>query len=342
MGKTAGTPKLEAAIGLDIGSYSVKCVEVAQEGEALKLQRVSILALPDSSPATLSALVKVMMNFPMAGKRLRVSVSGPSVLIRRISLPVMTPAEVKSAIRFEAEGHIPFPINDCILDCQILSHEPAKKTMNVLLVAAKRDFVMGRLKLLSDAGLQPDLIDVDIFCLANAFTLLGEAETDTYGILNIGHQVSSFVIMHAGLPYFVREIPTGGREVTRALAETKKLSEPLADKAKIERPASVSQKDLEAATQKGFESLAEEMKHSIDYFENEMSEELKTIWLSGGGALCAGAEHNLSDELGKNLKLWDNTKKMQVFGDIDQKFLKDRSSELNVALGMALRGARRK
>ena len=170
------------------------------------------------------------------------------------------------------------------------------------------------------------------------FEILKEKiEEKSYGVLNIGHNLSSFAIVQNGFPFFVREIPFGGAKVTKALAEIKGLSEEEADKWKMEKaPERLS--DLEAATQKGFEPLIDEIQHSIDYFENEAGEELKAVWISGGGALSQDAAAALSVELDKKVSFWDNTKKLQIFGSVDEKFLAEHSGEFNVAFGLALRG----
>jgi len=327
------------AIGLDIGSYAIKCVEISQINRSIKLHRASILPLSDHSPKNILSILDLIIDRgSAAAKKVRISVSGPSILIRRITLPLMTPHELKGAIRFEAESHIPFPIADCVLDFQILAQQPAKKTMTVLLVAVKRDFIDQRLKLLAQADIHPEVIDVDIFCLINAYEVLSDSQPEhAYGLLNIGHQVSSFAIIQDKVPFFVREIPFGGFQISEALAEIKGVQAAEADKLKIDCPADLGEA-LKSASRKGLEALAEELRHSVDYFENESEQDLRSIWLSGGGALAKDASEVLSEELGKKVSLWDNTKKMEVFGDVDQKFLADHSSELNVALGMVLRG----
>lgn len=271
-------------------------------------------------------------------RQARISVSGPSVLIRRVTLPMMTHLELEGAIRFEAESHIPFPINDCILDFQILNPVPEKRAMNVLLVAAKRDFIQGRIKLLTEAGIPPELIDVDIFCLINAFEMLSESSgKNLYGLLDIGHETSAFAIVQNNLPYFVREISAGSHEVTKALMLMKNIQEAEADRLKKAAAPEMSE-DLKTATQKGFDHLVDEIKHSIDYFENEAGEELKSIWISGGGALSAGAVDCLAAALGKQVLIWNDGKKLDVAETADKKLFTERSAEFNVALGMVLRG----
>lgn len=331
--------KAVTAIGLDIGSYSIKCVELSRTKDAIELHRVTILPVSDSSDSSYLKVLRLMFSqqTPSLPKHLRISVKGSSLLMRRLQLPLMTPGELKSAIRFEAEGQIPFSVDDCILDFQILNEIPEENKMNVLLVAAKKDFIQKRIDLLLGLGIKPEVIDLDIFCLVNAFEVLsGHEEDKTYGLLNIGHQVSSFAIIHEGLPFFVREILVGGFHVTKTLAELKGISETEADQMKMARPGEDAAV-IETATEKGFESLAEELRHSIDFFENDVDAELKFIWASGGGALAAGAMDFLSKSLEKKVLLWDNTKKMSVFGNIDMPFLREHSHQLNVALGMVLR-----
>jgi type IV pilus assembly protein PilM len=327
-------------IGLDIGSYSIKCVEILRAGQTTQLRRVSIFPTPSGNPRELEKILKIMF-LPLEGRlnRLRISVSsGSSLLMRRVRLPLMTAAELKGAIVFEAEGHIPFPVEECLLDFQILSQDAPNKSMEVMLVAAKKVFIQERLKPLADIGVTPEIVDVDMFCLLNTFETLGDDEGQAvYGILNVGHQNSSFAIVHEKQPFFVREIPTGAVEVTRALAEAKGISEPEADKLKTEQPSGEAEALL-SATRRGLETLVDEMRHSIDFFENETGQELKKIWMSGGGALSFQAPVVLSEELGRQVALWDNTKKMGVFGEIDRAYLSENSLVLNVSLGMALRG----
>src|SRR3989338_3962790 len=158
-------------LGLDIGSYSVKSVEVVLTGNSVQLRRVFVLPYNKNKAGELDRILNHVFE-PYEGKpgKLRISVSsGSSLLIRRIKLPLMTPAELKGAIIYEAEGHIPFPVDECLLDFQILGQDTQGRTMDVMLVAAKNVFIRERLKLLQAVGVTPEIIDVDIFCLLNAF-----------------------------------------------------------------------------------------------------------------------------------------------------------------------------
>ena len=330
-------PKSVACVGLDIGSHAIKCVEVIQDDKKRGLQSAQITHLSAGPDNLLAALRTVRQSLVSPAKHVRVSVSGPSVLIRNITLPRMTLQELKSAIRFEAERHIPFPVNECILDFQIMGQTANKPQMKVLLVAAKKDFINQQIKILTECDLEPEIIDADIFCFANAYEKLSEGNSvKTYGLLNIGHSLSSFAIIHEGEVFFVREMPYGGLGVTKALSELKNISEDAADQLKKKRDPDNSS-ELILAAQKGFESLVGELKRSIDYFENEAGEELKDIYLAGGGAKSQGAVELFSEELGKKVTLWNDVNRLEIAGDVDSKFLEQHFIELNVAYGLALR-----
>jgi type IV pilus assembly protein PilM len=326
-------------VGLDIGSYAVKCVEVNEEGGRVSLRSAQVRKIAQGGAEEVKSAVRsVCQSLTSTPAHVRISVAGPSVLIRNVSLPRMTLQELKSAIRFEAERHIPFPIDDCILDFQILDQAPGKPTMKVLLVAAKKDLVNQRVRTLSDAGIEPEAIDADIFCYANAFERLSEnGGVKSFGLLNIGHRSSSFAIMHGGSLFFARDVLFGGLGVTKALMETKGLPEPEADELKLRREEAVLA-DLAAATKKGFEPLAAELKRSVVFFENETGEELGVIYVAGGGARSHGAAEALSEELGRKVALWSAAKPFGAGPGVDPQFLEKHFLELGIAYGLALRG----
>ena len=331
--------KVSFTLGIDIGSYSVKCAEVShEEGRPPKIQQVVRVLIPNASKeGAAEAFRQLFSKRSFSAKKLRVAVSGPALIIRRIQMPRLTYSELKGAMRFEAESHIPFPIDDCLLDFQILDETPDKKKMNVLLVAAKRDLVQQRLQGVAAHGMDLELVDVDVFCVINAFEKLGENSQGerVHGLLNIGHQGSSFAVIQDKLPFYVREIAVGGREVTKALAQMQGIPEPEAEKLKIENAPEVS-----SAVQKGLEPLMDELRHAVDYFENESGESLRWIGLSGGGATAPVVSSLLSEELGRTVSLWDNSKKLSVSESADRELLAKHSGEFNVALGLALRGVK--
>lgn len=326
----------ETAIGLDIGPSSVKCVEVVRADGAIELRQAFLV------PVAGEADVKAVLEKFSGRAHVRTALSGPSVVTRVITMPALTAKELAGAIRFEAESHIPFPVDDCVLDYHVMKQDGPSRQITVLLAAAKRDLVEARWKLFSEAGIQPEVFDLDVFCLINAFEALHTEEPEkNYGLLNIGHSFSSMAIVHEGLPVFSREIAHGSLQVTRALAEMRGIAEEQAEELKVRRPSSETEA-LKAAAEKGFESLAEEVRHSIDFFENQEKTDLKKLYLSGGGALAAGALEVLSGEIGKPCAHWDNTKKLKIHPEAKEACAPDVCGRFNIALGMALRPGFRK
>ena len=336
-------PKTASMIGLDIGSYSVKCVELTRVKEKSKdkfvLNQAALLPLGSQSSDDLTTILKPLAGLIQKGKNhVRIVLSGSSLLVRCIQLPVMTQGELKGAIRFEAENHIAFPIDDCILDFQIVNQNAEKKIMNVLLVAAKRDYVQEKLRMLMDLQIYPEIIDVDTFSLVNAFEVLETGagpDEKTRALLNIGHRVTSLAILHEKLPLFVREIPMGAAAITKVVAEAKSLSEADANVLKEEtRPELLE--EIKGFTQKGLESLVEEVKRSLEYFENEIQTQVPSVYLSGGGSLGPGAAEGIASELGKKVVAWDG-RKIESAPGADRKTFEDNAALFNIALGLALR-----
>lgn len=326
--------KTTSVVGLDIGAYTIKWAEVLHLKDGYELAQAKTTLIGGSIK---NALLELIKNFPEMPKKIRVAVSGPSLLIRRLELPIMTKQELKSAIRFEAEKHIPFPIDDCVLDFQILKQNAAERTMTVLLVAAKKDLIQGQLKLLQEAGIEPELIDVDIFCALNALELTGAVkDKKAFGLINIGHTITSLAIVDEGLPFLVREISRGTADVTNELAKMRNVSELEAEKLKQDHADDIKE-DLVRASRIGFEPLAEEIRHSVSYFEHESGQTIEALWIAGGGALCEGAAEALADELGKPVFVWDGSGAFKVADTLPKDFFQTQGSQYAVALGMGVR-----
>ena len=145
-------------------------------------------------------------------KQVVTAVGGRDVIIKKIAMDRMKEAEAREVIRWEAEQHVPFDMDNVELDFQILDPEGEGLQMTVLLVAAKRELVENKLALLSDVGLEPSVIDVDAFALHNAFELnYPEAMHGVVGLVNIGHETTNINILDDGVPVLTRDIPVGTR-----------------------------------------------------------------------------------------------------------------------------------
>lgn len=331
-----------STLGLDIGSYSIKCVELVRSKDKVLLNQAALLPLGNQAADNLAAVLQPLSELLRKVKdHVRIVLSGSSLLVRCIQLPVMTQNELKEAIRFEAENHIAFPIDDCILDFQIVNQNPEKKMMNVLLVAAKRDFIQEKLRMLMDLDVRPEVIDVDTFCLVNAYEALGfealaSPDEKTKALLNIGHRITSFAILHEKLPLFVRDIPMGGAAISKVISEAKGLSEADANTFKEETRPEL-QEEIKGFIQKGLEPLVEEFKRSVEHFENEQQHQVQSVYLSGGGSLGAGAVECIAAGLGKKITTWEAAKKIEIAAGADEKLFNGQAALFNIALGLAVR-----
>src|ERR1700722_3883055 len=202
-----------ALIGVDIGTSSVKLVQLAPQGkdhwvlQACAVQDLSDEAVEeidaDLRPAVIGlALKKALKASKTRGRKVVTAVSGEAVIVRYVKLPFMTPAELKNVISYEAEQHIPLPIDQVILDHHILGvlDEENQKKLEVLLVAAKTEMVDERLSLLKAARLKPTVIDVDSFAMENAYLAnYGVEKGQTVALVNIGAKTTTINVTEDGV-----------------------------------------------------------------------------------------------------------------------------------------------
>jgi len=287
--------KEKVIIGLDIGSTSLKYANLVQIKGGFELAGFGVRDLNE-----LKDLAKELPN-----KNVNISICGPAVIVRYIQLPKMKEEELASSLEFEAEKYIPFNISDVILDHQILEKDAAEK-MKVLLVAAKKDLVQGRIKLLEDAGLVPNIIDVDSFAVINAFTLNNPTPDPdkVMALLNMGERINSVNIISNNIPYFTRTFTTGAAD---ALEEAR-----IAD-------------------------MSNEIRASFSYLENQIGRGIDQIYISGMSSGMEGIIRILNETLGVETKNWDPTAILAVRDTVPKEDLNNIKNELAIAIGLALR-----
>jgi len=232
-------------LGIDIGSYSIKIIELKNKEEGGVL--VSWGYMPcdfqsDIAPEEKTLQIVNLIRAFLIEKGVKIrdaatSVSGNTVLVRYVKFPLLTPKEMSTALAAEAEPFIPFDINEVQLGFHILNTdvmEEGQRKMETVLVAAKRELIADRLDLLGGAGLSPMVIDVDSFALENVFEKIEPEAADTRGtlILNIGHSVTNLSIVAAGVTQVVRDIFIAGNSLTKAVMKVKGTDYMAAEEAK--------------------------------------------------------------------------------------------------------------
>lgn len=329
-------------VGLDIGSYSLKIVEVLPDREKLIIKKLGVHELPPGPlEQTLpEGLKSLLAATPIDTKVANISVSGSDVVVRFVELPLMHDAELLQALPYEAEKYIPFDINETILDYTILEKNQAEKNMKVLFVGARSDSVEKRTKLLKDIGLIPHIMDVDAFAIFNVFVKgvpPNELNNKTVALLNIGSSLSSIVVVDGGSLRMVRDIDLGGAKFTQSLQDQLKVD---AKEAQTLKHGSSTGRDEEVfSVLKGvFQKLVDELKLSFSYFEDKHGKGVDEIYISGGSAGLKSLIPFLKESSGLEVKQWNPLVPFEVDPQIPKEILDKYSSSLAVCCGLALRG----
>ena len=227
-------------VGLDIGSGLIKLVAISHASGGPVITKVAFATVGNDAivegevmdPAIVADAIKgLLASAGIKTKKVVTAVGGRDVIIKKIAMDRMKEPEAREVIRWEAEQHVPFDMDNVELDFQILDPEGEGLQMTVLLVAAKRELVEHKLALLSDVGLEPAIIDVDAFALHNAFELnYPEAMRGVVGLVNIGHETTNINILDEGVPVLTRDIPIGTRRFKEDLQRERGLSADEADR----------------------------------------------------------------------------------------------------------------
>lgn len=227
--------KKDISVGLDIGTDAVKMVQLLKKKNEVELISFGTAPFPPEAisdgvivdaNSIVEAIRKVVAESNTKIKEVKVGLSGRSVIVKKIKMPLMTEEELRDSIHWEAEQHIPFSIDEVVLDFQIISDEKNEKLkqMGVLLVAAKKDKVKSYIDILSQLSLEPVVVDLDSFAIANSFEASsGINDDEVICLLNMGGELTNLNIMKKTCPYFVREISVGGNHFTRAIQKEFKV-----------------------------------------------------------------------------------------------------------------------
>ena len=336
-------------LGIDIGSSSVKLVQLKQQKGAYSLQNVGLLPLPPEaivdntlmdSSSIVETIKKLLSSLNVKEKEAVCSISGNSVIIRKISLPSMPPEELEEQIHWEAEQYIPFDINDVNIDFQLLApdgQDAAK--MNVLLVASKKDIIDDYITVFNEAGLKLAVMDVDSFAVQNAFELNYDTDPDdVYALINIGASIMNINIVKGGVSLFTRDVQMGGNLYTEEISKQFGVGIDEAERLKLtgESPEGGHIQDVISRIN---ETLAIEIRRSLDFYNSNASEgKIAKVFLSGGCAKIDMLTDAVGERLGLPVELLNPIQKI-MFSDkeFDPEYLQEIGPLVTVALGLATR-----
>ena len=344
--------KAKSLVGLDIGSSAVKAVELKPAGKAYKVSAFGSEAVPPDSivdgaiidgGAVAEGIRRLFTGLGIKTKDVAASLSGNAVIVKKITLPVMTEAELAESIYWEAEQYIPFDIQDVNLDYQILDKhtDGGKGSMDVLLVAAKKEKIADYTGVIAQAGRAAVLVDVDAFALQNAYEVNYGIESGAVVVLlNAGASATNINILNGDQSVFTRDISLGGNAYTEALQKELNLPFDLADQLKRGVAVDgVTFEDARPVLRAVSENVMLEIQKTFDFFKaTASSDRIDRIMLSGGASRAEGFTEMLSERFEAPIELLDPFKRVTFDA---RKFNVDSADDVAptaaVAVGLALR-----
>lgn len=342
--------KKKDLVGVDIGSSSVKLVQLQPGKDGYQLLNAAILPLPpeaivDNSlmdPAAVAEAVKnLVASLGIKSKDVACSISGNAVIIRKIQLQTMTSEELEDQIGWEAEQYIPFDIKDVHIDFQILGPDPFDPAkMQVLLVASKKDIINDYSAVLADAGMQLCVMDVDAFALQNAFEVNYGSSEDACALVNVGAGVMNINVVKGELTLFTRDVQMGGNQYTEEIQKQLGVDAHEADRMKLLATGEQPNGPLFEVVARVSETLAQEIRRSVDFYNSSAAaeERIARISMSGGCAKMAGLRETVADKLGMAVDILNPFERIKYSEkDFDPEYLQEIGPMMAVGVGLAIR-----
>ncbi len=341
--------KKKEVLGIDIGSSSIKVVQLKESKGNFILLNVGICPLPSEaivdntlmdSSAISTVITNLVASLGIKAKEVACSISGNSVIIRKIVLSAMAQEQLEDQISWEAEQYIPFDINDVNMDFQILSPVPQDNSkMNVLLVASKKEVINDYVAVFGEAGLQLSVVDVDSFAVQNAFEINYDTRPgEIIALLNIGASVMNINVIKDGMTLFTRDVQMGGNLYTEEIQKQLGVTAQEAEGGKLVAH------ELDNGTLKGViervnDTITMEIRRSLDFYNSTASEErISRVYVSGGCSKVYNLISAISKKTGLTVEGLNPFKKLTYNEkEFDPEYLQEIAPLMAVPVGLALR-----
>ncbi len=326
-------------IGLDIGSYAVKMIEVSPVKNGYHLLGFGVKELTDTTKDGITnAIVTLCDELKPSSDVVNISVSGPQVVVRFLTLPYMSGSDIKNALEFELEKYIPFDISEVVTDYKILSKDKKARHIDILLALVKRTFVEQRIGIAEKAGLSVSVVDVDSFALVNAFfeNYPNLDMTKTVALLNIGASSTNVSILKENSLRFSRDARIGGRAFDECISKALGLNMKEAEKLKLK--SQESEEAVSSCITTVLGNLMDETRLSFGYFENQYGKGVDDIYISGGTSKLKGLAEYIQENFGFKSIAWNPLGFLDIRKkEIDRTRLNDLKGILAVCTGLVLR-----
>ncbi len=337
-------------VGVDIGASSIKVVQLREARKKLQVVRWGWAPLPPqtiidghvmNSGVVTEALSRIFHDGKIQQRDVAISVYGQSVIVRKITVPMMTAAELDEQIHWEAEQHIPFDIKLMSIDYEVLRRRTESGQMDLLLVAAKKDEINDYASILREAKLKPVVVDINAFTIQNIFEhQFALPEDGTIALLNVGAAVSSLNIVAKGVSAFTREITNAGNAITEEVRKTLGCSYEQAEAYKMGGgPTQIVPQEITQIINQACQGLAGEIQRSLDfYLATSGEQEISRIYVSGGSAYLAPLVQAIERRARVPVQLFDPMMNLGVDTKfVDEPQIRAIAAQMVVALGLSLR-----
>ncbi len=343
-------------IGLDIGVSGIKAVEISG-GESPRLLAYNRLPLPwdtftnegelQQREVVVAGIKKLFSSKIFSSKQVAVGLSGNSIITKKISVPKVSENDLADQLYWEAEQFIPFAINEVNLDFAILGDTPtpsdgtqAQKMMDVLLVAARKEYVQNILSLVAEAGLECTILDVQAFAMGNIFEFNHPGPksptSQTACLIDFGAGTTKLAFVEGDKTTFTRDLRTSGKACTLRIGEALGVAPAEAEKAKLTRAQEPAIQDL---LQEFCFNTTEEVSRTIDFYLSQSFERsIEKIYICGGAAQTAGLYEALSDRMSAPVVQLNPLQNIAGSGKkISAQAVKEIGTLGSIALGLSLR-----
>jgi type IV pilus assembly protein PilM len=349
--------KSKSLVGLDIGSRSVKVCELLPTGKGTsqryRVQKLGVAPIPaDSivdgdimdSNAVANAIRQVMSEQKIKAKEVAISVSGQQVMVKKVTFPLMSQAELAESVRWEAESFFPAGqgMDSYALDYDVLEERPMDGNMDVVLVACRKDKLESYVSCVAQAGCSPKLVDVDVFALQNAYeaNFMGGGRDEVVALVNMGATFTNLSMLVGHKSVFWRDVAWGTSRFIEKLMEDWGLSREGAEMLMKGRNAEGrTPEEVQPSLNAVADAFADELSRTIDFFRSSFKvDRLDRVLLAGGGAMVSGVLDVLGDRLRVSVDRFNPFQMMDMDNrSVDPGAVRDLGSAAAVVVGLALR-----
>lgn len=336
-------------VGLSIGTSSIKIVELKKSGRTWKLLHFGIAQLPEDvivnreiiNPIAVTESINTLVSqIKLKNKTVCASLSGTSVIIKRMNLDIPNMKDLQEQVFWEAEQYLPFDVSEVVMDYQVLSKSKDSK-VDLILVAVKKAVLDSYMGCIESAGLKPKIVDVDFFALQNLYEAnYPPNPSEAVAVVDLGASALKIVVVHNGIPVFTKDSAVGGKNLTAEIQKNLNLSYVDAETLKLGGgPGGTVPQEVSELMQTMADNFATEIKRALDFYNASSSgAPVSYILLSGGSAKIPNLSRIVEESLGLPTQIINPFNAISYDPAVfTQDYLGSIAAIASISIGLALR-----